>query len=67
MKGEETERIYAIRMQVSITKASEEVLSKIFLTSFKSLIDGLKDKYYVSIERDSTEVAYNGALDHPFD
>lgn len=60
---EEAERIYASRVQSSLTKATEEVLSDAFQAGFESLNRELKNTYYIFIDTMLTEMAYNGSLD----
>lgn len=67
MAKEEAERLYASRMQASITQAAEEALLGIFQTSFEPLKGSLMNNFYVFIKHMLMETAQNGALVDLFD
>lgn len=60
MAKEKAEHIYAIRTNVSITRAVEQALSNAFKILFKSKIASLKGTAYYFFESVLTESAHGG-------
>lgn len=63
---EEAERTYASRVNASMTRAAEKVLSDAFQTSYKSANAGFTSTSYYFVESRLTEMTQKGTLDEVF-